>query len=346
MTLPSLSNPNRIELGCATLGGMHIGTEPTLDRMLSQVESALELGIRRFDVAPLYGNLTAEVLLGQALDALKVDRETVSINTKVGRAIVPKLKKQATQEADIWTLGSPYNLGIDAWDLTYTGILASHYGSMTRLRTERMDIALHDPADAIIGTPGLDYSGFEHTVRAMRDLREEGFAKGIGIGGKTCDEMFQMLTLYPNVFDFIILTTYNLMEHVQLLDELTPLCKAQGIELRIAGVYAGGILAGADPREPRPNGAPIVCNYHLATEAEIDRAGRLFDLAAEFGLDTLRRAAARFVTLNPDVDRIILGANTREQFEETVGYLEEPIDPALWDALKQNELIAKNAPTD
>ena len=69
MTLPLLDDPNRVELGCATLGGMNIGTEPTLDRAIALVEAALELGVRRFDVAPLYGNLSAEILLGQALDA-------------------------------------------------------------------------------------------------------------------------------------------------------------------------------------------------------------------------------------------------------------------------------------
>lgn len=341
----TLQDPDRIELGCATVGGMNIGEEPTIERAISLVETALALGIRRFDVAPLYGNLAAEVFLGEALDTVGVDRETISINTKVGRVIIPKVGDLVSRETDIWTLGRPYALGADTWDLTYGGVMASHYGSMTRLRTERMDIALHDPGDAVRDIADLGYEGFEDAVRAMCDLKEEGFARGLGIGGKSCDEMLQMLTLYPDVFDFIIVTTYNLMEHAQLMSEVMPLCEAQGVRLRIAGVYAGGILSGGDPRKATAGGRQPVFNYQIATKAEIERAGRLFDAASEFGFDTLRRVAMQFVSLSPAVDRIILGANDSAQLEETIGYLEEPVDPALWEALKESGLIAGNAPT-
>ena len=338
-------DPSRLELGAATMGGFGLGHVPTLENAVDLVRTATDAGIRRFDSAALYGHFSAEEFLGNAFDALGIDRKEINLNTKVGRAIVPKVGRFTSSQPPLWSLPSPHCLGIDTWDLSYVGIMTSFYGSMTRLRIEAMDVALHDPIEAVNETPGMDYSLFDDAIRALEDLKQEGFATGIGIGGKSIEEMVAMVGRYGSIFDFIVATTYNMMHHREAQQVLIPLCKENNIELRVAGPYTAGILAIPNPTDPATPKRDVYCNYRLATDEEIERVGRMWDVATAHGEPNLRRLALWFVALNPDVDRIILGASNVEQLEETLSYLDQPPGAEIWSALKEGGLIDRDAPT-
>lgn len=337
---------DRFELGCATIGGMNTGEPPSLERTIELVRTALDLGIVRFDTAPLYGNLSAEQLLGDALDHLGADRDRVHINTKVGRVIVPKIGKFVSNQPPMWTLAKPYSLGVETWDFSYLGILSGFFGSMTRLGAETLSVTIHDPGDAVREVPGMRYSDFDGAVRALLDLKREGFALSIGLGCKSVEEILQMVESYKNVFDFVEATTYNLMIHSDTLNDLLPLCKEQKIELRIAGPFSSGILAGGDPREEHASGRQVTCNYRMATSGEINRAGKMLDVANKFGERHLRRVAIWFVYFNRNVHRIVLGANNGTQLRETIAYLSEPPPKEIWVAFRDEGLIDNKAPTD
>jgi aryl-alcohol dehydrogenase-like predicted oxidoreductase len=67
--------------GAGPLGGFYGPVTP--DEAIGAVRAAWDLGIRYFDVAPLYGHGRAEVLLGHVLR--EVPRDEFVLSTKVGR---------------------------------------------------------------------------------------------------------------------------------------------------------------------------------------------------------------------------------------------------------------------
>jgi aryl-alcohol dehydrogenase-like predicted oxidoreductase len=100
--------PERLVLGCANLGGLFLdGVKPDTDRAVAIVSEALNLGITKFDTAPLYGWGSSEYFLGRALDLLKVSRDRVYVSSKSLRSLYPCLEKRDTTQPDFWTLGEP-----------------------------------------------------------------------------------------------------------------------------------------------------------------------------------------------------------------------------------------------
>ena len=150
------------------------------------VETALELGIRYFDVAPSYGLGTAEDVIGATLAGVP----EVTIATKVGvprpaysggqdfvrRSIkrvldlVPALRPMARRAVARPSSDRP------RYDFSASAVRESLHQSLERLRRDRVDIFLaHEPHPDDLNEENA--SGFEA-------LRREGLftAFGIGIG--------------------------------------------------------------------------------------------------------------------------------------------------------------------
>src|SRR5581483_8158079 len=113
------------------------------------VRTAIDDGINFFDVSPYYGRTVAEARLGQALAG---HREKVVLSTKCGR--------------------------YDAFDFSATRVARSIDESLTRLRTDYVDLLLaHD----------IEFGGREQiiheTLPAMRILQKEGKVRSIGVSG-------------------------------------------------------------------------------------------------------------------------------------------------------------------
>ena len=78
---------SRIALGCMGLAGTwnpaDVGPE-NRKKAIATVEAALEVGINFFDHADIYGGTACELIFKDCLEALKPDRESIYIATKVG----------------------------------------------------------------------------------------------------------------------------------------------------------------------------------------------------------------------------------------------------------------------
>ena len=79
-------------LGGAPLGGNF--ARVTEDSALRTVGTALDLGVRYFDTAPLYGHGKSEGLFGRGL--AQAQRDTFVLSSKVGRVLNPTTANVAT----------------------------------------------------------------------------------------------------------------------------------------------------------------------------------------------------------------------------------------------------------
>jgi len=139
----------RLGFGAAPIGGLYAAVADADAR--STVERAWELGIRTFDVAPLYGYGAAERRLGAALAGRP--RDEFVLSTKVGRLVRRVDAVEPTADVDPQALDGredafyvrtePVRM---VFDYSADGIRRSIDESLSRLGLDRIDIALiHDP---------------------------------------------------------------------------------------------------------------------------------------------------------------------------------------------------------
>lgn len=324
----------RMGLGGAPLGGLYqpVPTQQALDT----VARAWSLGIRYFDTAPFYGYGLSERRMGEGLR--EKPRDEFVLSTKVGRLIrtgVPRDPLEIDPSGELYYKGAPDELRI-VHDYSYDGVRRSVEESLERLGLERIDLLfIHDP-DSVELDPSPDghvRKMMEGAYRAVRELRDQGVVRAIGVGMN----QVEMLVRFAKAGDFdvfLVAGRYTLLDQVAL-KELLPLCLEKGIRVVIGGVYNSGILA-----NPQPG---TTFNYVQAPEHLIQRALRLKAVCERYNVP-LKAAAIQFPLGHPAVLTVLSGARTPEEIEENVRLFETPTPDALWDELLNEGLLPEGTP--
>jgi D-threo-aldose 1-dehydrogenase len=214
------------------------------------------------------------------------------------------------------------------FDYSAEGVKRSIDESLERLRLDRIDIAfIHDPDDHWETAIGDAYP-------ALHRLREQGVVGAIGAGMNQS----AMLARFAREGDFdvfMLAGRYTILDQ-DGLDELLPLCTAKGISILVAGVMNSGILT-----DPRPGSR---FDYVPAPEALVDRARRLEAVCARHRV-SLKAAAVQFALAHPAVASVVAGVRRVEHIEEYPDLFRAPIPAGLWDALRSEGLVRRDAPT-
>jgi len=322
----------RLGFGAASIGGLY---EPVSDDEAGQtVNRAWDVGIRYFDVAPLYGYGLSEQRLGAVLR--NKPRNSFVLSTKVGRLLFPAKQVAADPTLDrdqqaFDGVDDAFYRGVPpvrpVFDFTGDGVRRSLEQSLERLGLDAIDIVyIHDPDQH-----------WEQAIKgaypALHRLREEGVIRAIGVGMN----QVEMLARFAREGDFDVFLCagrYTLLDQSALV-ELLPLCLQRRVSVVIGGVMNSGLLA-----DPRP-GARF--NYIPAPADLIDRAKHLHAVCESYGVP-LRAAALQFVLAHPAVASIVAGVRRSDHIDDTIKMLRFPISSALWTHLKALGLIATDAP--
>lgn len=320
----------RLGFGAASIGGLFAAVED--GQAAETIDRAWQLGIRYFDVAPLYGYGTGERRLGAALR--EHPRDAYILSTKVGRLVrstglVPSDAEIDRQDLD--GRADAYYADTDGrtviFDYSADGVIRSIEESLERLGTDRIDIAfIHDP-DAHWE------AAIDGAYPALHRLREQGVVGAIG-AGMNQSAMLSRFARETEIDAFLVAGRYTLLDQ-GALPELLPLCVERGISVLIGGAMNSGVLA-----NPRP-GAHF--DYGPASPEVLDRARRLGATCERHGVP-LRAAAMQFPLAHPAVAGLIAGVRRIGHLEEYPTLMRRPIPVALWDDLRTDGLIAADAP--
>jgi D-threo-aldose 1-dehydrogenase len=321
----------RLGLGGASIGGLY---RAVTDRQgVSVVRHAWDLGIRYFDVAPLYGYGNAERRIGLGL--VDRPREQFVLSTKVGRLAVPREEVPADADVDRQVLEGRE----DAWyratpavrmvyDYSYDGVMRSVEESLRRTGLDRIDILyIHDPDDHW-------EAAIEGAYPALAALRSQGVVRAIGAGMNQA-EMLARFAREGDFDVFLVAGRYTLLDQ-SALPELLPLCAQRNVAVVIGGVMNSGILAGP------ASGARF--DYRPADARWTARAMQLRDVCAQFDVP-LKAAAVQFVLAHPAVVSVLAGVRTASRLDEYPELMRHPIPDALWPALRDAGLLPAVAPT-
>ncbi len=320
----------RLGLGGASVGGLF--TPVTDEASVEVVRHAWDLGVRSFDVAPLYGYGAAERRFGAAL--ADKPRDAFVLSTKVGRLVRPLAAIPPGADIDRQSSGDREDAYYAdtagrrvLFDYSGDGVRRSIEESLERLGLSWVDIAyIHDPEEHWEAAIGEAYPALER-------LRAEGVVRAIGVGMKQS----AMLARFAREGDFdafLLAGRYTLLDQ-DALPELLPLCVERGVAVLVGGVMNSGVLA-----DPRP-GAHF--EYEPASAEVIARAEGLAAACARHGVP-LRAAAMQFPLAHPAVAGLIAGVRTTGHLDEYPTYLRRPIPRDLWDDLRDSRLITTSAP--
>ena len=294
----------RLGFGSAEIGGLY--TPVTDEAAEGIVRHAWDLGVRYFDVAPLYGSGAAERRLGRVLRTYP--RDAFTLSTKVGRLIEPD--------------------GTANFDYSRDGIMRSVEASLERLGLDRIDILfIHDPDDHW-------EAAISEAYPTLAELRAQGVVRGIGAGMNQAE----MLTRFVREADIDVLLCagrYTLLDQAAL-DELLPACVERSVSVVIGGVMNSGLLANPHP-DSHFNYGPVPPDW-------LERAIRLRTACDRHGVP-LRAAAIQFPLAHAAVATIAAGVRTPPHLDEYPAFMRQVIPSELWADLRAEGLIRDDAPT-
>ncbi len=313
----------RLGFGAAEIGGLYKAVTPADAE--STIRHAWDIGIRYFDVAPLYGFGMSESRLGRVLR--EVPREAFVISSKVGRLLrIPSSEAGGSTDRYVDTFVDAPPLR-PIFDFSRDGILRSIEETLERLGLARLDIVyLHDPDDHW-------QEAIDSAYPALERLRGEGVVGAIGAGMNQS----AMLARFAREGDFDIFMCagrYTLLDQ-SALDDLLPICVDKGIAVAIASVMNSGILADPGPTA-RFDYAPAALEWS-------ERAARLQAVCDRHGVP-LRAAAIQFPLAHPATATLVTGVRSRAHLDEYPLFMRSPIPGELWIELQEEGLIRADAP--
>ena len=311
---PTLPRLGRLALGTVPLGN-YLRTLSDAEAE-AVVASALELGVRYFDTAPLYGSGLAERRLGAALTG--VARDEVIVSTKVGRILDPG----APPDPTLIDRGQPIYRDAPALnpvvDFSAGAVLRSLDESMRRLGFDRVDIVyLHDPGRH-------DPAVMDQAYPTLDRLRSEGVVGAIGVGASDVETMIELAQ--RGDFDIFLVAGRTTLLDTTALRTLLPLCVERGITVVAGGVFNSGILSAATPE-----GASF--DYKVAPAAIVTRVDLLRRRCQQHGIP-LGAAAIQFPLRHAGIDTVLIGAGTVAELEADLAELELAIPESFWEGLE------------
>ena len=305
-----------IGFGGGPIGGFYGPADA--DAGVLAVRRAFQLGIRYFDVAPLYGHGRAESILGHALR--DIPRDSYILSTKVGRYLVPTgvPGAEARRRAD----GAPFN---PVLDYSRDGVLRSLEHSLHRLGMARIDIVyIHDVDAHSQGSEAAAEVAFGEALAgalpALQELKRAGVIRAIGVGIN--QSAWVLRWIEEGEIDAVMLAGRLTLLNREAEQGVLQACARRGVAYVAAGAFNGGILA-------REVGAVAPFNYRPASAAVVAEHRRLDTIASDCGIP-LKAAALQFVLRHPQVCSLVTGAATAAEVEENIRRAAMPIPEAFW----------------
>lgn len=316
------------------------GTLGDPDEVISEEQAqqtlatAYDLGISYFDTAPWYGLTKSEHRIGYFLR--QKPRDSFVINTKVGR-VFSRPDDPASFSQDRWAGGLPFQL---RFDYTRDGFQRAYEDSLQRLGLNSVDsLVVHD----------LDYKFHEDGVNGYLDqldkgggfewlleMRTRGEVKAIGAGMNQVEMIPKFLQRLQGWDYFLVAMPYTLLDQ-PALDGAFELCGRHDVSVIIGAVFASGILAtGVE------DGARY--GYRPAEDEVVDKVRRIETICGRYGIP-LGAAALQFPLRHPLVAAVIPGLNSPEKVEMNLDWIRIEIPQDLWDELKSEGLLRRDAPT-
>jgi aryl-alcohol dehydrogenase (NADP+) len=273
------------------------------EQALPFVKRALEAGINFFDTADVYSHGASEEVLGNAINAFAVKRESVVIATKVC---------------------SPMSDEVNDRGLSRKHIMDSIDGSLRRLKTDFVDLyQIHR----------WDYSTpIEETMDALNDVVKSGKVRYIGASSMFAWQFAkaQFIADLHGWTRFISMQNHYNLVYREEEREMIPLCLDQGIGLipwspMARGFFAGNRQRGGGGETARAKSDPFADQLYFR-EQDFRVADRAWEIAREHQA-TASQVALAWMLHKPYITAPIIGSSKLDHLNESIAALEMKLTP-------------------
>jgi aryl-alcohol dehydrogenase-like predicted oxidoreductase len=290
---------SEICFGTMTFGGSgggiwhNIGKQQQ-DEVNSLIKTVVDAGINFIDTANVYSRGESEVLLGQSIKGLGLNRDELVIATKVR--------------------GRMSDDGINNVGLSRFHIFQSVDASLKRLQLDHIDLLYVHGVD--LKTP------IEETVRALNDIVLTGKVRYIAI----CNWPAWMVMKALGIADkygwnkFVGLQYYYSLSGRDIEREIVPLAIDQNLAIMPWSPLAGGFLSGKYTRgnEKAGDSRRDVFDFPPVNK---EKAYDIIDVLAEIAKQhnvSVAQVALAWVRLQKGVTSTIIGAKKVEQLQDNI----------------------------
>jgi aryl-alcohol dehydrogenase-like predicted oxidoreductase len=295
-------------LGTMTYGGSQgiwesIGNL-TQDAVNEQVKIAVDAGINFIDTANVYANGKSEMLLGQSLKTLGLQRDQLIVATK------------ATGSVD----ESPNGRGQSRHHL-FNQVDAS----LKRLQLDYIDLYQLHGFDPL--TP------FEEALSALNDLVRSGRVRYIGLCNMAAWQIMKSLAVSERLrlAKFISVQAYYTIAGRDLERDVVPLIQDQNLGLMVWSPLAGGLLSGkySSAEDKGPAGARRgAFDFPLVDKARAFKCVDVMRAMAGSRHVSVAQIALAWLLAKPFVTSVIIGAKSMDQLRDNVASIRVRLDDA------------------
>jgi len=276
-----------LSFGASSLGGVFHSIRK--QDGIKTVRTAIDNGINLIDVSPYYGDLKAEILLGEALTG--IERDEYFVSTKVGR---------------YWTNGEK------SWDYSADRVIKSVDESLRRLKIEYIDfIHCHD----------IEFSNkqqiIDETLPALHGLKKTGKVRHVGITGLPLENFRYIIDRVDHGMVETILTFCHYSLNDNALIDYLDYFEEHDIGIINAAPLSMGLLTTRGVPEWHPASADIIETCRKAVDHCLSKNKQIEQLAVKFSVDNPRIPTTLVSTANP------------ENLLNNIRWAEEYLDEAL-----------------
>ncbi|MFC5283528.1 aldo/keto reductase [Pedobacter alpinus] len=320
----------KIILGTSNLGNLYqaLPYQQKLDIVETAIKKNPNLPV--FDTAGKYGAGLALESLGKCLKDLDVKQDQVIISNKLGWLRMPLITDEPTFEQGVWK-----DLEYDAYqDISYDGILKCYeQGNELLNGLVSQWVSVHDPDEYLVGAKDTTdrksrFNDILEAYRALKELKQQGKVKAIGIGAKNWEIIKEISTKVD--FDWVMFAnSLTLYSHPKELADFIKILDAKGVLIINSAVFNGGFLTGGD-----------FFNYQLL--AKDDKAyhwrEKFYELCKQFEIKPAE--ACVYFGLNvPGVSSIALSSSSPERTAKNLQMDQVEIPISFWETLKKEGLL-------
>lgn len=262
----------------------------------NQIKVAIEAGINFIDTANIYSEGMSEIMIGQAIKNLGLNRDDLVLATKV-RGTMGKGKN---------------DLG-----LSRKHIIQQVEGSLKRLGTDYIDLYQIHTADPL--TP------IEETIRTLDDLVRSGKIRYFGASNLAAWQLMKALSFskYNHLDKFVSLQANYSLDVRDAERELVPLLLDQKVGMMVWSPLSGGLLTGKYKRDIEKVEGRL-SNFPFPPFHE-ERAYNILDILtpmAEEKNTSIAQLALAWVLQQPVVTSVIIGATKMHQLKDNLKAIE------------------------